>query len=385
MPDHVVLSHPFVITNLAQDPLDLYRAVLAGKPAFSSLQVYGKSYLFADVPERYEDKEEHSYHKGMCKALAESYRPVVASLEERYGKDRVALLVATCDYQSEWSTPATGYFFAHQAFPQGYTLYRQSPAWSVDFLRGEWNLEGIGETLSTACSTGAGMLARARDLIEAGFADAVVAVGYDLAYDVVCMGFDSLGVYAPERTNPSSLNRKGVTLGTGLGALVVTAGPQKGDCVLLGIGESNDAYHITGPDPEGTGAEACMRRALSDAALEPKDIGYINLHGTGTHANDLMEALAIDRIFGCGVPVSSTKSLTGHTLGASGAIETILCLETLIHGLLPPHVFDGVRDPALPPLTFVGQGERYPRPHACMSNSFAFGGNNVSVIVGVEE
>ncbi|MDD7200886.1 MAG: beta-ketoacyl synthase N-terminal-like domain-containing protein [Sphaerochaetaceae bacterium] len=385
MPDRIALSHPFVITNLAQDPLELYHAVLAGKPAFSSMQVYGKSYLFADVPARYEDKAERSYHKGMCKALVEGYLPVVASLRERYGKDRVALLVATCDYQSEWSTPAMGYYFAHQSFPQGYTLYRQSPAWSVDFLQGEWDLEGIGETLSTACSTGAGMLARARDLIEAGFADAVVAVGYDLAYDVVCMGFDSLGVYATEGTNPSSLNRKGVTLGTGLGALAVTAGPQTGDWVLLGVGESNDAYHITGPDPEGNGAEACMRRALSDASLEPEDIGYINLHGTGTHANDLMEALAIDRIFGCSVPVSSTKSLTGHTLGASGAIETILCMETLAHGMLPPHVFDGVRDPALPPLTFVEQGKRYPRPRACMSNSFAFGGNNVSVIVGVEE
>ncbi len=383
MPNPVALSYPFLVTNLAQDSKSLYQAVLEGRQCFSKLRVYDKEYLFADVPEKYRDREDKSFHKGIYHALLDGYGAIVEEMARRYGKERVALLVATCNYQSEWSTPATKYFFDHALFPSGYTLSCQSPSWSAEYLCQGWGLKGIRLTLSTACSTGAGILARARDLVEGGLADAVIAVGFDLAYPMVCMGFDSLGVYSPEITNPSSVNRKGVTLGTALGALVVTSHPQKGDYVLLGCGESNDAYHITGPDPEGKGAEMCMRLALDDANLKPGEIGYVNLHGTGTRANDLMEARAIARVFGTRVPVSSTKSLTGHTLGASGIIETILCLETLSHGVLPPHVWDGERDPEIPSLSFVEKGREYPAPRYCMSNSFAFGGNNVSVVVGV--
>lgn len=383
MREPLSLSHPFVITNLAQDPEALYQAVLRNQPAFTSMDVYGKTFVHAQVPEAFRDPQDHTFHKGMLKALAEGYGSVVDSLKAQYGAHRLALLVATCDYQSEYSTPAAGAYFLQQHFPEGYSLDLQLPAWSLEYLASQWKVTGISEVLSTACASGASMLCRARDLLEAGFADGVIAVGYDLAYPLVCMGFDSLGVYAPEGTNPSSLNRKGVTLGTGLGALVVRRESRKGDFVLCGCGESNDAFHITGPDPQGTGAELCMRRALEDAGLSEEAIGYLNLHGTGTSANDLMEARAVFRLFGSSIPVSSTKSLTGHTLGASGIIETILCLETLKHGQLPPHHWDGVRDPQIPPLRFVAPKEAYPVPRYCMSNSFAFGGNNVSIIVGV--
>jgi 3-oxoacyl-[acyl-carrier-protein] synthase-1 len=145
---------------------------------------------------------------------------------------------------------------------------------------------------------------------------------------------------------------------------------------------------MNAPDPEGRGAMLAMRAALADAGLAPGDIAYVNLHGTGTALNDAMEAVAIAGLFGADVPCSSTKGMTGHTLGAAGACEAAF-LWLALHpnhatGVLPPHLWDGIRDPAMPPIRLVGPREAVllDRPMAMMSNSFAFGGSNVSLILG---
>jgi 3-oxoacyl-[acyl-carrier-protein] synthase-1 len=158
---------------------------------------------------------------------------------------------------------------------------------------------------------------------------------------------------------------------------------------LLGAGESSEAHHMSAPDPEGRGARDAMQAALADAGLAPEEIAYLNLHGTGTPLNDAMESVAVDTVFGCELPCSSTKPLVGHTLGAAGALEAAFCwlmLEQRDAGelVLPAHCYDGVRDPALPALRFAARGERVrPRgPARVMTNSFGFGGNNCTLVLG---
>ena len=153
------------------------------------------------------------------------------------------------------------------------------------------------------------------------------------------------------------------------------------------MGESSDAYHISAPDPEGLGAEAAMRQALADAGLDPDRVDYLNLHATGTDKNDEMESRAVARVFPRGVPCSGTKALTGHLLGAAAATELAFCWLTLHprwnpDGLLPPHRWDGVPDPALPDLCLAPPGARNPRLRACLSNAFAFGGGNLALAIG---
>ncbi len=155
--------------------------------------------------------------------------------------------------------------------------------------------------------------------------------------------------------------------------------------MLSGIGESADAEHVTAPRADGAGARLAMERALADAGISPSDVDYINLHGTGTKLNDAMESIAVHEVFGDVTPASSTKSLTGHTLGASGALEAAFCCLALSESnkecLLPVHRFDGLRDPELPEIHLVSRGERASRLKTCVSNSFGFGGCNVSLVL----
>jgi len=150
---------------------------------------------------------------------------------------------------------------------------------------------------------------------------------------------------------------------------------------LLGSGASCDAHHISAPEPTGKGALQAMRKALASAKLAPEQIGYLNLHGTATQHNDAMESLAVASLFPEGVACSSTKPMSGHTLGAAGALEAAFCWLSLTHGRVPPHVWDGQADPALPALQWARNDETLGKT-CLMSNSFAFGGNNVSLIIG---
>jgi len=179
-----------------------------------------------------------------------------------------------------------------------------------------------------------------------------------------------------------SRKRKGINIGEGA-ALFLMCGDES-DIAFLGAGESSDAYHISAPHPEGAGAETAMRAALADAGLSAGDVDYLNMHATATPKNDEMESRAISRVFPEGIPASGTKPLTGHTLGAAGALELGLCWLALRSGRLPPHVWDGEADPALPTLRLVGTGQEFSRTsnRICMSNSFAFGGSNASLLIG---
>jgi len=199
-------------------------------------------------------------------------------------------------------------------------------------------------------------------------------------------GFDSLEAVSSERTKPFSQNRQGINIGEGAALFIVSKENifnHKNCLKILGLGESSDAYHISSPHPAGVGAIKAMKSALANAKLEAGDIDYINLHGTGTIKNDSMESLAVHSVFPNLPYVSSTKPMTGHTLGAAGAIElAFICLVLLSDQTkLPIHHWDEDFDPDLKPLNYVKESDNK-MVSFCMSNSYAFGGNNVSVIVG---
>jgi 3-oxoacyl-[acyl-carrier-protein] synthase I len=195
-------------------------------------------------------------------------------------------------------------------------------------------------------------------------------------------GFAALESMSSQRCNPLSRNRRGINIGEGAALFLMTR--DEAPYALLGIGESSDAHHISAPDPQGIGAESAMRGALIDAKIAAARVDYLNLHATATPKNDEMESHAVARVFPEGVPTSGTKPLTGHCLGAAGGIEIAFCWLALRNGRLPQHLWDGDADPALPRLSLVGEDAHLngSSTRVCMSNSFAFGGNNISVLIG---
>jgi 3-oxoacyl-[acyl-carrier-protein] synthase-1 len=316
-------------------------------------------------------------------------RDAVETLKESFGAARIGVVVGSSTGGVAEAQAAFVQWSRSGAIPESFQLVQLEFGGVAEFLARIAGAQGPCYTLSTACSASAKALVSARALLELDVCDAVVAGGVDTLCGLTANGFVSLQAVAKGLTNPMSRNRSGITLGEGAALFVVTREP--GGVQLLGAGESSDAHHMSAPEPEGKGAEACMRAALVDAGLEPEAIAYLNLHGTGTPQNDATESAAVERVFARPVPCSSTKPLVGHALGASGALEAGFCWMMLRRRdgariAPPPHRWDGVRDPNLPPLALVPEAtwiHALP-PSAIMSNSFGFGGSNCSVILAEE-
>jgi 3-oxoacyl-[acyl-carrier-protein] synthase-1 len=310
---------------------------------------------------------------------------VVREAIARFGPDRIAVVLGTSTAGIASAEAAFAEKIQKGSWPPGFAYAQQETGNLAEFAARAFGITGPAYTIATACSSTGKVFSAARRLIRLGVCDAAIVGGADTLSRMTVSGFSSLDAVAKEYCNPFSLNRDGINVGEAGIAFLIS--PDPAPVQLAGVGESSDAHHVSAPEPNGRGAEHAMAAALSDAALSPVDIDYINLHGTGTPLNDLMEGLAINRLFGGEVPCSSTKGMTGHTLGAAGACEAAFLWLTLHpdynKGKLPPHVWDGVRDPAIPPLNLVtrGQPESEPRLGPMLSNSFAFGGNNVAVIL----
>lgn len=309
---------------------------------------------------------------------------------KKYGNDRVAVCVGSCDNGSEFSLKGHRYYFENNIFQNDYSLEMQSADYVATYISERFNIKGPSLAFATACSSSAVAIMKASDLINAGFVDAVVVGGVDIVSDTVLLGFDSLEAVSSEKTNPFSKNRHGITLGDGAAFFVLSKDSFDSKVYLAGFGESADAYHMTSPDPSGSGAKIAMLNAIKCAGIDVCDIEYLNFHGTGTKLNDLMESKAVSAIFkDYLVPCSSTKSETGHTLGAAAALEAAICQKVLEAGkgsMLPLQVWDGEQDTELPVLNIIDKnnickntGKKY-----VMSNSFAFGGANASLILGLE-
>src|SRR3954447_7998867 len=237
----------------------------------------------------------------------------------RFGHDRVGVVMGTSTGGIADGEAAFLRWHGDGIWPAGFH-YRQQESGSLgDFVAGVLGLTGPAYTVATACSSSGKAFGSARRLIRAGLVDAVVVGGADTLCRMTVGGFAALEAVSNGLCNPFSANRDGINVGEASAVFLMTRDPAP--VRLLGLGESSDAHHISAPDPAGAGALAAMTGALADASLSPADIAYIDLHGTGTALNDSMEGKAVRALFGPGVPCSSTKAMTGHTLGAAGAFE----------------------------------------------------------------
>jgi len=324
--------------------------------------------------------------------LMEATRQIAEPIQhaiDTYGRERIGIVLGTSTSGIDEASHGIASYLKDGHFPDGYDYQQQELSAPATFLADWLQLRGPAYVISTACTSSARALMSARRLLDLGLCDAVLCGGVDSLCQLTLRGFSSLEAVSTQRCNPFSLNRNGINIGEAAVLFLMSKRADGGPAIaLLGAGASCDAHHISAPDPTGQGAVQAMSKALKQADLQPQDIGYLNLHGTATQHNDAMESLAVSTLFPTSPPCSSTKPMTGHTLGAAGALEAAFCWLSLStdnpSAALPPHIWDGQADPALPPLNWVKPGDHlnpYP-PRRLMSNSFAFGGNNVSLIIG---
>jgi len=311
--------------------------------------------------------------------------PDIQAVIQGYGRDRIGVVLGTSTSGIDEASKGIASYIRHQRFPDGYDYRQQMLSAPAQFLVELLQLRGPAYVISTACTSSAKALMSARRLLDLGVCDAVLCGGVDSLCGLTLNGFSSLEAVSAQRCNPFSYNRNGINIGEGAAVFLMTREPFGGSIALLGSGATSDAYHISAPHPDGDGAVLAMDKALRQAGLAASDIAYLNLHGTATQHNDAMESHAVQRLFPEGVLCSSSKPMTGHTLGAAGALEAAFCwLSLTSDGRLPPHLWDGQADPQLPALRWAGVDDRLPPqgPRRLMSNSFAFGGSNISLILG---
>lgn len=313
--------------------------------------------------------------------VAHCYAPLAAAVDAaraRYGAARIGVVVGTSVSGIGEGDEAVRARLANAPWPPHFTLERQQLGDTARFLAQISGAEGPYYVVSTACTSGARALVSAARLIQADLCDVVITGGADALCALTLNGFAALEAISAKQNNPMSVNRDGLNLGEGAGLFIVSR--EEGPFRLAGWGESADGHHMSAPDPEGAGAEAAMRAALAKAGVGAGDIDFAHLHGTATPLNDAMESVMVARLLGLEIPCASTKPLTGHTLGAAGAVQAALCLLAIQQGQLPPHLWDGARDPALPPIRLAAPGERAPLKHI-LSASYAFGGNNAALVL----
>jgi 3-oxoacyl-[acyl-carrier-protein] synthase-1 len=342
---------------------------------------------------------QRSRNNRMALAALAQIRPQVDAAIARHGAGRIGIVVGTST-SGIASTEAALRLHAHDGgWPDDFHYAQQEMGSPALMLARELGVSGPAYVHSSACASSAKALASAARLIKMGVCDAVVTGGVDTLCGFTVAGFSALESVSAERSNPFSAQRNGINIGEGAALFLMTAQPDLGPdfdpdtdsdsapVALYGWGESSDGHHMSAPDPAGSGARLAIAQALCRAGIGADQIDYINLHGTGTRQNDAMEARVIHDLFGPETPVSSTKPCTGHALGAAGAIEAALCWLAMqddnSQGRLPPQLWNGVCDPALPAVNLVRPGALLGRPlRWALSNSFAFGGSNAVLVLG---
>ncbi|MDR2263079.1 MAG: beta-ketoacyl-[acyl-carrier-protein] synthase family protein [Enterobacter asburiae] len=312
-------------------------------------------------------------------ALAQ-IQPTIDEAIARVGCDRIAVILGTSTSGLDEGDEHVRLSLRGENSPR-WQYPQQELGDPSRFLANWLQLEGPAYTLSTACSSSARAMISGRRLIEAGLVDIAIVGGADTLSRMPINGFSSLESLSPTLCEPFGRERRGITIGEAAALMVLTR--ETNDVALLGTGESSDAYHISAPHPQGEGAIRAITQALKEAGMEPDDIGYINLHGTATPLNDQIESQVVHDMFGERVPCSSTKHLTGHTLGAAGITEAALSWLILTRGLpLPAQDFSRYApDDTLPPCGVLHKSKPLKKP-VILSNSFAFGGNNASILLG---
>lgn len=315
----------------------------------------------------------------------DGFRAAAVAGRDRYGADRIGIFLGTSTsglLETETAfrhlDPATG------ALPPRFDYARTHNTYSIGrFVREDLGLAGPASVVSSACASTAKAFAGASRMIAAGICDAAIVGGADTLCATTLYGFQSLNVMSDEPCRPFDRDRRGISVGEAAGfALLEKPGAADSDdtVLLLGAGESSDAYHMSSPHPEGLGARLAMERALTAAGLKAGDIDYVNLHGTATLVGDAAEDRAVADLLGSATPCNSTKGCTGHTLGACGIIEAIFSALSILHGFMPGSPQTRTVDPSLKSQYLVES--RRARVDRVLSNSFGFGGANCSLLLG---
>ena len=309
----------------------------------------------------------------------------VQAAASRWGRRRVGVFIGTSTagiMQTELAYRARD--AVSGALPPSFEYGTTHNSFSVaDYLRQRCRLEGPAVAVSAACASSAKVFGSARRMIEAGLIDAALVGGTDSLCLTTLYGFHSLQLSSPAPCRPFDAARDGISIGEAAAFALLERVPENldpGAVLLYGVGESSDAYHMSAPHPEGLGAKRAIQAALTAASMEPGDVDYINLHGTGTPSNDRSESQAVTSIFGPTTPCSSTKGATGHTLGAAGALEAVISVLAIQNGLMPGGVHTARIDPTLT-AHYIKENRRTP-VRRVLSNSFGFGGTNCSLIFG---
>ncbi|NNM83261.1 MAG: beta-ketoacyl-[acyl-carrier-protein] synthase family protein [Burkholderiales bacterium] len=334
------------------------------------------------LPARFAEYDCRNNRLAMLGLVSDGFESAVQDAISRHGSHRIALILGT----STSGILATELAYRERdpqgRLPADFHYRTTHENYSVtDFVRRYLGLQRPAFTISTACSSSAKVFASASRLIDCGLCDAAVVGGVDSLCMTTLYGFSSLEIVSTMPCRPASADRNGISIGEAAGFALLEKPQGRYDVpLLLGYGESSDAYHMSTPHPEGAGARLAMLRALERSALPASAIDYVNLHGTATRANDSAEDRAVCAIFGKETPCSSTKGWTGHTLGAAGITEAAICCLALREGLLPATLNTATVDPEFGMNVLLENRSRKIR--TVLSNSFGFGGNNACLILG---
>lgn len=382
------LSRPALICSLGSDLDTICQALFNGTRGLSADERFTPGQplplgrVWMDLPDTTDWPPEHrSRNNQLLAAALLQLQPELEAYRSRQPNGRIGVILGTSTSGIGETESALRQRKADGSWSADYRYERQEIGAPAQFIAHMLKLQGPVYTLSTACTSSARALASAHRLLAAGLCDAVIAGGADSLCSLTVKGFASLEALSDKPNQPFSRNRDGINLGEAAALFLLTN--ETGGIQLTGYGETSDAYHISAPHPAGEGAIAAMQAAISMAQTHASEIHYLNLHGTATRQNDAMEALAVSQVFGSTVACSSTKALTGHTLGACGALEAGFCWLALHAGKLPLQVHDGHLDPEIPQLSFVDASHNQQARHdrRALSNSFAFGGNNIALIL----
>ncbi|WP_426417219.1 beta-ketoacyl-[acyl-carrier-protein] synthase family protein [Aestuariirhabdus sp. LZHN29] len=337
---------------------------------------------------QYRDLDCRNNHLADLCLRQDGFEEQVSELRQAVGATRLGLFLGTStsgiyDFEQAYVNQGSGEEGTRAPLNPGVPYMGTVSNYSlVDFVSRRLAITGPQFCVSTACSSSAKVFAMAQRMLEAGWIDGAVVGGVDSLCNSTLYGFNSLSLISSHPCRPGGLGRDGINIGEGGGFMLLQRceSPEQGPLCLLGVGESSDAYHISSPHPAGDGAVSSMTQALDSAGLQATDIDYINLHGTATPVNDAVEALAVSRVFAPAPLCSSTKGWTGHTLGAAGITEAVICALAIEKELVPGSLNRGTLDPELP--IAVVDATRKGNPRRALSNSFGFGGNNCSLILG---
>lgn len=401
------LSRPAVMSALGDDLNTHLDVLLNNKPSplaatdipYSAHGIIGQEKMLGEVKVTLREfpaelpAEHRSRNNQLLWHVLAQIEPQIEQVITRFGKQRVAVVMGTSTTGVDENIPVFQYAAEHNDW-SGKPFWQQQQYFSApaDFVAYQYGVQSASYGISTACTSGARALISAARLLKANLCDAVICGGVDTLSPLTISGFSSLEVLSDQRTNPLSANRNGINIGEAATAFIMTREAiDEHKIELLGYGASSDAYHMSSPHPEGIGAISAFENALKSAALSANQIGWINLHGTGTVHNDQMETLAVAKVFGNQTACTTTKPYTGHTLGAAGALEAAILWAVISRtynpqGILPPQLWDGMRDESLPEILITDEHSRWlPGRRLGASSSFAFGGNNAVLILGESE